>query len=184
MRSRSEIFDETSRKRGPPEPTDGLDLAKRQKLGAMVPYSAGNRLQIPPLTPGPHTIAELFTVTSDEALKNFDVGQLSEDLVVKIGITILQRIDPETLEQTVNVSRNAEMADSLTDVLRAYGNAIHHLGLRYQNFSTLRLLHSASRKMRMITSLIFTTLKTLNRFSTSSITHRLKRSRKQCQIWL
>ncbi|KAE9373236.1 hypothetical protein N431DRAFT_482325 [Stipitochalara longipes BDJ] len=101
MRSRSDIFDEASRKRGPPEPTDGLDPAKRQKLGTQV-ANAAPKFYVPPLTPGPHTIAELFTVTGDEALKAFDVAMLSEDLVVKIGITILQRIDAETLNQAVD----------------------------------------------------------------------------------
>lgn len=100
MRSRNDIFDEASRKRGAPDPTDGLDPAKRQKLGAPV-ANAAPKFLVPPLTPGPHTIAELFTVTGDEALKAFDVAQLSEDLVVKIGITILQRIDADTLNQAV-----------------------------------------------------------------------------------
>jgi symplekin len=101
MRSRSDIFDEASRKRGPPEPTDGLDAAKRQKLGAQM---STPRFHVPPLTPGTHTIAELYTVTTDDALKAFDVSQLSEDLVVKIGITILQRIDADTLNQAIEVS--------------------------------------------------------------------------------
>jgi symplekin len=101
MRSRSDIFDEASRKRGPPEPTDGLDAAKRQKLGAQM---SAPRFHVPPLTPGSHTIAELYTVTTDDALKAFDVSQLSEDLVVKIGITILQRIDADTLNQAIEVS--------------------------------------------------------------------------------
>jgi symplekin len=101
MRSRSDIFDEASRKRGPPEPTDGLDAAKRQKLGAQM---SAPRFHVPPLTPGSHTMAELYTVTTDDALKAFDVSQLSEDLVVKIGITILQRIDADTLNQAIEVS--------------------------------------------------------------------------------
>ncbi|CZS88919.1 hypothetical protein WAI453_010509 [Rhynchosporium graminicola] len=100
MRSRADIFDESTRKRGPIEPTDGLDAAKRQKLGAAIPRIAP-RFQVPPLTPGPHTIAELFTVTTDEALKTFDVSQLSEELVLKIGITIMQKIDADTLNQAV-----------------------------------------------------------------------------------
>ena len=104
MRSKTEIFDEASRKRGPPEPTDGLDPAKRQKLGAQVNTPPQDRLHVPPLTPGPHTIAELFTITTDQALTAFDVAQLSEDLVVKIGITILQRINADTLNQAVEVS--------------------------------------------------------------------------------
>lgn len=104
VRSRTEIFDEASRKRGPPEVTNGLDPAKRQKLGAQVPAPPVKKFHVPSLTPGPHTIAQLFTITTDEALKTFDVAQLSEDLVVKIGITILQRIDADTLNQAVDVS--------------------------------------------------------------------------------
>jgi symplekin len=102
MRSRNEIFDEASRKRGPPEPTDGLDAAKRQKLGAHV-ANAAPKFHVPPLKPGSHTVAELFTVTADEGLKAFDVSQLTEDLVVKIGITILQKLDADTLNQAVEV---------------------------------------------------------------------------------
>jgi len=103
MRSKADIFDESTRKRGPPEPTDGLDAAKRQKLGAPVPKLAP-RFYVSPLTPGPHTVAELFTVTTDEALKTFDVSQLSEDLVLKIGVTIMQKIDVDMLNQAVEVS--------------------------------------------------------------------------------
>jgi hypothetical protein len=102
MRSRHEIFDEASRKRGPPEPIDGLDAAKRQKLGAQMPTTVP-KFHVPPLKPGPHTVAELFTVTPDEGLKAFDVSQLSEDLVVKIGITILQKLDADTLNQAIEV---------------------------------------------------------------------------------
>lgn len=103
MRSKTDIFEEASRKRGPPEPTDGLDSAKRQKLGAQITAPAP-KFHVPSLTPGPHTIAELFTVTTDEGLKTFDVSQLSEDLVVKIGIIILQKVEAETLHQAVEVN--------------------------------------------------------------------------------
>lgn len=104
MRSRTEIFDETSRKRGHAELIDGWDSAKRQKLGGQTINPAANRLLVPPLAPGPHTIAELFTITTDDALKTFDVAQLSEDLVLKIGVTILQRIDSDVLNQAIEVS--------------------------------------------------------------------------------
>lgn len=102
MRSRSEIFDESTRKRGPPEPTDGLDMAKRQKLGAQIEPSVP-KFHVPPLGVGTHTIADLFTVTTDDALKAFDVAQLPEDLVLKIGVTILQRLDVNTLNQAIEV---------------------------------------------------------------------------------
>jgi symplekin len=104
MRSRTEIFDDTNRKRGHPELIDGWDSAKRQKLGAQPINPAVNRPLVPPLAPGPHTIAELFTITTDDALKTFDVAQLSEDLVLKIGVTILQRIDSDVLNQAIEVS--------------------------------------------------------------------------------
>jgi symplekin len=104
MRTKSDIFDEPSRKRGPPEPTDILDASKRQKIGAPIPNPVP-KFHVPPLAPGPHTIGELFTVTSDEALKAFDVAMLSDDLVVRIGITILQRLDDDTLNQAIEVSQ-------------------------------------------------------------------------------
>ena len=104
MRSRTEIFDETNKKRGHPEYIDGMDLAKRQKLSGRGINAAANRLHVPPLTPGPHTIGELFTITTDDALKTFDVAQLSQDLVVKIGVTILQRLDSDVLNQAIAVS--------------------------------------------------------------------------------
>lgn len=110
MRSKTEIFDEANRKRGPPEPVDGLDAAKRQKFGAQVTSPAPNRLHIPSLSPGNHTIAELFTITTDEALKGFDVALLSEELVVTISITILQKIDTSTIEQAISVSFINSMA--------------------------------------------------------------------------
>lgn len=109
IRSRTEIFDEAVRKRGPPEPIDG-DAAKRQKQDGIVPFSYGNRLEVPPLTKGSHTLCELYTITGDEALTAFDVKQLSEDLVVRISVTILQRIDAETLDQAIEGIRDRTMA--------------------------------------------------------------------------
>ncbi len=101
MRTKADIFDDTSRKRGPPEPTDGLDPSKRQRLGAQA--APAPKFYVPPLKSGNHTLAEVFTVTSDEALKAFDVALLSEDLVVKICVSILQKINADTLNQASDV---------------------------------------------------------------------------------
>jgi symplekin len=132
MRSRTEIFDEASRKRGPPEPVDGLDSAKRQKLGAQVPVPAP-KFHVPPLTPAPHSIAELFTVTTDEGLKTFDVSQLSEDLVVKISIIILQKLDTETLNQAVQVQMHILSVHLLLLTLyRVSGNDTNRSPLLHQ----------------------------------------------------
>lgn len=61
-------------------------------------------LHVPPLSAGTHTVAELFTITTDASLKVFDVAMLPEDLVVKMGVIILQRIDVETLNQAIEVA--------------------------------------------------------------------------------
>lgn len=103
MRSRVEIFDDVNRKRGLAEPTDSLDSVKRQRLGTNVSSIASNQLHIPPLAPGPHTVAELFTLNVDESVKGFDVSQMPEDLVVKIGVSILLRVDAGIFNQAINV---------------------------------------------------------------------------------
>ena len=102
IRSRTEIFDEAHRKRGPPELVDGNDSAKRQKVGASVAAPITN-LVIPPLTPGPHTIAELFTITQDKGLI-FDVSQIPEDLVASIGVALMSQLDEGLLKQAIKVS--------------------------------------------------------------------------------
>ncbi|KAL3417574.1 mRNA cleavage and polyadenylation specificity factor complex subunit [Phlyctema vagabunda] len=103
MRSKTEIFDEMNRKRGPPEPTDGLDSAKRAKLGAQIQQPTPPvRLHIPVLTPGPHSVAELFTLSADEGLKAFDVSQLASDLVAKIDVTIFQKLNEDILSQAIS----------------------------------------------------------------------------------
>ncbi|KFY05550.1 hypothetical protein V492_08460 [Pseudogymnoascus sp. VKM F-4246] len=99
IRSRTEIFDEAHRKRGPPELVDGPDPAKRQKVGGTVAAPITN-LVIPPFSPGPHTIAELFTLTQDKGLI-FDVGQIPEDLVASIGVALMSQLDEGLLKQAI-----------------------------------------------------------------------------------
>ncbi len=98
-----DIFQEHSRKRGAPtEPTDGLDNVKRARLGAGIP----DRPSIPPLPPGPTSIAQLYTLTSDEGLTSFDVQQLPIDLIVKITLPVLFRIDQNVLGDAINGVRS------------------------------------------------------------------------------
>lgn len=101
MQSRLDIVDEeASRKRGlPAEPTDGLDNAKRARLDAETPPL----MKIPPLPPGRLSYAQLYTLTEDAGLSSFDVKQLPPDLVVKIAIPILARIDQSSLNQAIDV---------------------------------------------------------------------------------
>lgn len=100
MQSRLETVDDTSRKRtSPSEPTDGLDNAKRARLDAETPPL----LKIPPMPPGPNSYAQLFTLTEDVGLSSFDVTQLPADLLVKIVIPLLGRVDQSLLNQAVDV---------------------------------------------------------------------------------
>ena len=99
--SRNDIFQEAPRKRGlPAEPTDGLDNPKRARLGAETPP----QLKVPPLPPGPNSFAQLFTLTDDAGLTSFDVKQLPLDLVVKITVPVLARVDQNSLDQAIAVS--------------------------------------------------------------------------------
>ena len=105
--TRQEIFDEGARKRpAPSEPTDGLDNAKRARLGA----ESGSRQKIPPLPPGPTSVAQLFTLSSEEGLTSFDVAQLPIELVVRITLPVLQRIDQRLLDEAIASVRSRLIA--------------------------------------------------------------------------
>jgi symplekin len=96
-----EAFDASSRKRAlPDEPTDGLDNAKRARLGA----ETAPLLKIPPLPEGPISYSQLYTLTEDIGLSSFDVKQLPPDLIVKIAVAVLGRVDPNALAQATEVS--------------------------------------------------------------------------------
>ena len=100
MQSWAEPVDDSSRKRGPPtEPTDGLDAAKRARLDAETP----SIIKVPPLPPGRISFAQLFTLTEDSGLSSFDVKQLPPDLIVKIVVPLLGRVDQSLLNQAVEV---------------------------------------------------------------------------------
>ena len=100
IQTRMEVFEEGgSRKRGmPSEPTDGLDNTKRRRLGAELP----ERTDIAPLAPGPNSLKDIFTLTIDPALANFDVMSLPFDLMTRITLPVLQRIDQKALNQAVD----------------------------------------------------------------------------------
>ncbi|KAF9894242.1 hypothetical protein FE257_007744 [Aspergillus nanangensis] len=102
LQSRLEPVDEPSRKRGLPiEPPDGLDQFKRARLDAETPPL----LKVPPLPPGPISYAQLYTLTNDAGLSNFDVKQLPADLLVKIVVPVLGRVDPSSMHQAVEAIR-------------------------------------------------------------------------------
>ena len=100
--ARLDMFDERSLKRGAPsDPIDGLDHSKRIRLGA----ENNGRSSVPPLPPGPNSVAQLFTLTNEEALRGFDVTALPIDLVVRITLPVLHRIEQSLLDQAITAVR-------------------------------------------------------------------------------
>lgn len=116
-RTRLDVFDETSRKRpAPSEPTDGLDAAKRQRLGAEVPGSTSPLAALPP---GPVSFRQLYTLDPDPSIANFDVQVFQDqDTLLRILIPILQSIDETQLGNAINTIRLRYLALS-TDASRA-----------------------------------------------------------------
>ncbi|XXG98211.1 Transcriptional regulatory protein [Hypoxylon texense] len=103
LRMRAEIFDEGSRKRALVEQSNGQDM-KRQRTGAALAHP---QVEITPLSPGPHTLADIFTFTSNEGLKNFNAGDnIPAPLAAKISVTTIARIDAQLLERAIQGVRD------------------------------------------------------------------------------
>ncbi|KAI5240449.1 hypothetical protein E4T43_06112 [Aureobasidium subglaciale] len=98
-----EVFDESCRKRAAPtEPTDGLSDAKRQRLNAQMPQPAPPTSQIPPLPQGPVSLAQLFTLTHDQGLRNFDVNVIPSNVILSIVAPLLKSIDKVKMDAAIN----------------------------------------------------------------------------------
>ena len=81
----------------PAEATDGLNEAKRQRL--MVPET------YPPMPPPPNSVAQLFTLTEDKMLHQFDVKLLPVDIVNQVVFLLMQMMEPGRLEPAINAVR-------------------------------------------------------------------------------
>ncbi|KAJ4372327.1 hypothetical protein N0V83_004101 [Neocucurbitaria cava] len=106
-RTRIEVFDESNRKRpAPSEPTDGLDPAKRQRLGAEVP-SRTPPISAPPLPPGPVSWRQLYTLNPEGSTVNFDVQAFKDpEQLLRILVPVLQSVDGTRLDQATNIVRS------------------------------------------------------------------------------
>ncbi|KAM0446722.1 hypothetical protein ACHAPV_003807 [Trichoderma viride] len=95
MRMVAELFDGSGRKRPlEPKPQDGYDV-KRPRIEA-------SQIQIPPLGPGPHSLADVFTLIGNDGLKFFDASQVPHSLVARIAVNTLSRLDPQVLAKAVD----------------------------------------------------------------------------------
>lgn len=94
MRLVAEAYDTTGKKRAlEAQQHDGYD-AKRQKTA--VPQA-----QIQSLGPGPHTLADIFSLTDVAGLKTFDLSQVPAPLIAKLVVNTLSRIEPTLLMKSI-----------------------------------------------------------------------------------
>lgn len=98
QQSRGALFADPTAQKRPAEPTDGLDDAKRQRL------TAGPR-KFPPMPPPPNSYAQLYTLTEDPSLQQFDVTLLPHDIVSTVTSVFLQHVDSNVLDEAINVVR-------------------------------------------------------------------------------
>lgn len=99
-RSVIEFFDDNDKKRPlEAQPTDGLDT-KRQRVGSSI------SLQIPPLSSGPYSMADLFSLVPGDGLKSFDVSQVPAALVAKINVNTLSSLDGPVLSAAIDGIRS------------------------------------------------------------------------------
>ena len=93
--SRAAIFSETTslKRSAPTEPTDGLDDAKRQRLTAPPKF--------PHMPPPPNSFADLFTLTEDATLRQFDVKLLPIDMVNTISGVLLQHVNQQAMDEAI-----------------------------------------------------------------------------------
>lgn len=100
VRSRAEILDETARKR-PMVGQAGAVEVKRQRTGTL---STQPQIEITPLEPGVHTLAEIFTFTNNDGLKKFNVSEtIPAPLAAKISVRTITQLDPEILQRAIDV---------------------------------------------------------------------------------
>ncbi|KAK3496966.1 uncharacterized protein B0T23DRAFT_309331 [Neurospora hispaniola] len=108
QRSRLEIFDEANRKRALPEQAAaGYGDVKRQKTEGVAPQPP---LRIQPLAPGPHTLAEVFSLTNNTGLQGFDVTVVPTSLTARINVRTLASLDQGQLDMAINGVRDRLIA--------------------------------------------------------------------------
>ncbi|TKA31803.1 hypothetical protein B0A50_01882 [Salinomyces thailandicus] len=106
--SLNEAFTEgrDGKRKEPDEPTDGLDDAKRRRVEPP-PVQSQQQAQptYPPLSPGPVTVAQLFTLSRDPSASSIHAAIIPEHFVAQLIPPLLQSIDPQKFEAALNAVR-------------------------------------------------------------------------------
>ncbi|GAP84756.1 putative mRNA cleavage and polyadenylation specificity factor complex subunit [Rosellinia necatrix] len=99
VRSRAEIFDESGRKRAMVDQASAVE-AKRQRTATL---STQPQIEITPLKPGPNTLAEVFTFTTNDGLKKFNVSDtIPAPLAAKISVRTIAQLDADILQRAID----------------------------------------------------------------------------------
>ncbi|RMD42627.1 hypothetical protein DV735_g2494, partial [Chaetothyriales sp. CBS 134920] len=92
--SKATFFSDNPSLKRPAEPTDPLADAKRQRLAVAPP-------RFPPMPPPPNTLTQLFTLTPDQVLTQFDVKLLPIHLVNSLVVLLLEHINEQSLTDAI-----------------------------------------------------------------------------------
>ncbi|KAL1897887.1 hypothetical protein Sste5346_003739 [Sporothrix stenoceras] len=110
MRSRAELLDDAGRKRALADQQaaaygGGGGDAKRQRMASGAAAAAAAVPQplqeIPPLGPGPKSLADIFALTNNPQLRAFNTSNVPLELAAKISVSTLARVDPQLLSRAI-----------------------------------------------------------------------------------
>lgn len=97
MRTMAEVLDGGNKRPLDTQQAEAMDAKRQRMMGLQQP--------IPPLGPGPHSLADVFTLIANDGLKNFDISQVPANLVAKIAVNTLARTDAQLLAKAVDAVR-------------------------------------------------------------------------------
>ncbi|KAK0389538.1 hypothetical protein NLU13_3113 [Sarocladium strictum] len=97
MRTMAEVLDGGRKRALEGHQAEALDAKRQRTIGLQQP--------IPPLGPGPHSLADVFTLIVNNDLKNFDISQIPSNMVAKIAVNTLVRTDTQLLAKAVDAIR-------------------------------------------------------------------------------
>ena len=116
MRMKTEVFDETARKRILDPHLAEVSEAKRPRTLPAPVAAPPQHPDAPPLGPGPHTLGSVFTLTPSEGLRSFDVGLVPLHLAARINVSTLVNVDAQGFDKAIQVGHSTSLGGLWMDV--------------------------------------------------------------------
>jgi len=108
MRMKTDIFDDSSRKR--PYDAQQLSAPDAKRVRAAPATATPHQVdEIPALGPPPHTLGAVFTLAAFQGLNTFDISGVPLHLVSRINVSTLVGLDIGRLSRAVDVSAVARV---------------------------------------------------------------------------